>query len=355
MRHLSLGGFDCSFCGDQHARSCEICPATGRPLDQAHKMGGTVLAGRVRVGEVLAEGGMGVVYRGREKGSREPVAIKFLSTAGLSSREAYDRFLQEARIASRIDHRGIVRTRLLGITQDGTPYMVMDLLRGEDLASRLRRDGRLELDEAIDVIEQVLEALRVVHQAGIVHRDLKPENIFLEERASGQVVVKILDFGVSRLLGQAGSVDRLTEAGRVYGTPHYASPEAARGAADIDHRADVYACGVLLFEMLTGRPPFDSESMARLMVDVITAAPPDPRALRPDVPPALSAVIARCLEKEPADRFQSAGWMLRALRGVGRAGGKALRRSSPSAYRIIRPEGRDAVTRLTPGDRGTGR
>jgi serine/threonine-protein kinase len=301
-------------------------------------MGGTVLAGSYRVREILAEGGMGVVYRGEHTRSAGAVAIKFLGSGGLSSREAYDRFLQEARLAASVDHAGIIKTFDLGITQGGTPYMVMEHLEGQDLG-RVLAERRLGLSEAVDVAEQILEALRAVHSAGIVHRDLKPGNVFIARQSGGESIVKILDFGVSRLMTGGDAVDRLTEAGRLYGTPHYASPEAARGSLELDHRADLYAVGVLLYEMLCGRPPFDAPSAARLLVDIVTSTPPDPASIREEIPEALAGVIMHGLEKEPSRRFQSAGWMLRALRSARRSlPGRAVGRDA-GTYSIVRPRG----------------
>lgn len=357
LRHLSLGHFDCSHCGDAHPRSIETCPRTGHRLDPARKMGGSVLAANYRVGRIIAAGGMGVIYRGVDTRSAEPVAIKFLSTEGTSSREAYDRFLREARLAGSIEHPGIVRTHLLGITQGGTPYIVMELLEGMDLERRIVRAGRLPVDEAVYVATRLLEALQVVHAAGIVHRDLKPGNVFLAREGTRRYV-KILDFGVSRLVAGEGEAERLTQAGRVYGTPHYASPEAARGRMDLDHRADLYAVGVMLFEMLCGRLPFDSTNVVDLLVDVVSRAPPDPATLRHDVPASLGRVILRGLAKEPAGRYQSAGWMLRALRAAARDRPDVSRTSngrvpSSSTYRIIGPPPEGATTRVTlKGGRG---
>ncbi len=313
MRHLSLGNFTCPFCSEPHARSEERCPRTGEALSIVHKMGGTVLERTYSIKEVLAEGGMGIVYRGEQRRIDRTVAVKFLNIQACETLESYERFMREARIAASIDHPSIVEVFDLGTTQGGIPYIVMEFLRGQDLSRRIRQVSRLDVSEAVSITEQILEALQAVHSAGIVHRDLKPENVFLALQSGGSSIVKILDFGVSRLIVDEG-VKRITEAGKVYGTPHYVSPEQACGDRDADHRSDLYSVTVMLYEMLVGDPPFDSVSPARLIVDIATAPAPNPLERRPDIPPAIAGFILRGMEKDPLGRFQSAQEMVRALR-----------------------------------------
>jgi serine/threonine-protein kinase len=314
-------------------------------------MGGNILDGTYRVGDVLAEGGMGVVYRGEHRQSGQSAAIKFLSREGISDRVAYDRFLQEARLAARIEHRGIIKVYSLGITQGGIPFIVMELLEGQDLDGRLDAVGHLEIEEAVKVTEQILEALAAVHASHVIHRDLKPGNVFLARQPGGEALVKLLDFGVCMLLDTQDVASRLTGAGYVLGTPYYVSPEAVRDGANPDHRSDLYSTGVLLFEMLTGRPPFDSENLQRLLVNVATRPPPDPRMFVPDLPASLAELILRSLEKRPDRRYQSAESMLGALRDSVDVGSGSLRdtstlkarRSSSSMYSIISPRGGSAT------------
>jgi serine/threonine protein kinase len=313
MRHLSLGSFTCPFCKEQHVRSTESCPRTGEKLAVAHKMGGTVLDRKYSIKEVIAEGGMGVVYRGEQKRIDRTVAVKFLNVQECETLESYERFMREARMAASIDHPSIVEVFDLGATQGGVPYIVMEYLKGLDLASHIRQNGQLGVGESVAITEQILEALQAVHTSGIVHRDLKPENVFLARQSGGSYIVKLLDFGVSRLVGD-DTVQRITEAGKVYGTPHYVSPEQACGDRDADHRSDLYSVTVLLYEMLVGSPPFDSVSPARLIIDIATAAPPNPLEMRSDIPPPLAGFILHGLEKDPAGRFQSAQAMVKALR-----------------------------------------
>ena len=313
MRHLALGSFTCPFCSEQHVRSTESCPRTGEALAVVHKMGGTVLERKYSIKEVIAEGGMGVVYRGEQKRIDRTVAVKFLNIQQCETLESYERFMREARLAASVDHPSIVEVFDLGATQGGVPYIVMEYLRGKDLSRRIMQSVRLDVGEAVAISEQILEALQAVHYAGIVHRDLKPENVFLARQTGGSSIVKILDFGVSRLVND-DTVHRITEAGKVYGTPHYVSPEQACGDRDVDHRSDLYTATVLLYEMLVGQPPFDSSSSGRLIVDIATAPPPNPLEKRPDIPPAIAGFILRGMEKDPGGRFQSAQEMVKALR-----------------------------------------
>lgn len=343
MRYQVLGQFICPHCGKPHQRSVEFCSYTGETLSVVQKLGGTVLEGRYRIGEVIAEGGMGIVYRGQQKKIDRPVAVKFLNPDVCSSPETYERFVQEARLAARVEHPGTVKIIDLGTTQEGIPYIVMEYLRGHDLASRISSQGQLHLTEALTIMEQLLGVLAAVHTVGIVHRDLKPENVFLQQQSGGSTALKILDFGVSRLVGVQGRSGRITEAGRVYGTPQYVSPEQARGRLDVDHRSDLYSAAVMLFEMLMGVPPFMADSPVGLLLDIISTPPPNPLELRNDIPPALAGIIIRGLEKDPADRFQSAQEMQAALklaRKVERYRKPRPRRKTPTSagtYKIIGP------------------
>ncbi|MBW2260875.1 MAG: serine/threonine protein kinase [Deltaproteobacteria bacterium] len=314
MRHLSLGSFTCPFCNELHPRSVTSCPRTGEVLAIAHKMGGTVLDRKYSIKDVLAEGGMGVVYRGEQKRIERTVAVKFLNIQACDTLESYERFMREAKIAASVDHPSVVEVFDLGATQGGVPYIVMEYLRGQDLSSRIREAVQLDVSEAVSITEQILEALQAVHSAGIVHRDLKPENVFIARQSGGSSIVKILDFGVSRLIRDDDEVKRITEAGKVYGTPHYVSPEQACGDRDADHRSDLYSVAVLLYEMLVGAPPFDSVSPAKLIVDIATAPAPNPLERRSDIPPAIAGFILRGMEKDRTNRFQFAKEMLRALR-----------------------------------------
>lgn len=348
MKYFSLGEFICPGCDQPHPTDVELCPATGQVLDAVHKMGGRLLDGRYRVREVVAEGGMGVIYRCEHRSMGSAMAVKFLSVAGLESREAYDRFLQEARLAAQVQHPGIVKTFDLGITQSGIPYIVMELLVGEDLGTRLETHGSLEIREALDITRMILEALAAVHAAGILHRDLKPENVFLARQSGGDEIVKILDFGISRLLAGQDVCGPGGQEHRVYGTPLYMSPEQIRADERVDDRADLWAVGVILYEMLTGRTPFQAAGLEELMGKVLRDRVQDPARLRPGLDPRLSALILRSLSKDVRARFGSAQAMLEALMALGGGEDETDQRESSrtgsqetsdrsSQYRIIRP------------------
>ena len=270
--------------------------------------------GNYRVVAELGKGGMGVVYRAEHVQLGRPAALKMLLPQFSSDAAIVQRFFNEARAASGIDHPGIVEIYDFGTHTDGCAYIVMALLKGESLEHRLV-SGPLSPQDGATIIAQVAAALSAAHQRGIVHRDLKPDNIFLvpNELIAGGLQVKILDFGIAKLADEKTAGFK-TQTGAMMGTPAYMSPEQCMGKADLDHRTDIYSLGCILFQVLCGRPPFTSEQGTGMLIAAhIRDAAPDPRTVNPAVPPALAAIIMRCLEKEPAARFQSAGELRNAL------------------------------------------
>ena len=241
------------------------------------------------------------------------------------------RFAREARAASDIASPHIVHV-LDGGTEGGCPYLVMELLRGEDLGDRLRRLRHLLLDDALEIVEQLLVGLVAAHGKGIVHRDLKPENILIVPRDtmqpgdrtswSGVEHVKIVDFGMSKLDRPTGTTRplKLTRKDVILGTPLYMSPEQARSSADVDARSDLFSVGSILFECLTGRPPFTGETYEAVLLRICTEDAPDVRRWAPEVPDSLARLLSKSLERDPASRFASADQMLAALRSIGRVG-----------------------------------
>lgn len=309
--------FLCIYCKKEHDFDSEICPETDKLLTPIHKLSGTELEGKYKIHEIIGEGGMGVIYESEHMAIGKKLAIKFLNPELRQSIEAYERFKREARASAIIAHKNIVDVIDIGETIEGIPYIIMEFLSGQDLGRRITDWRRIPLDESRNVLIQVLEALAAVHSCGVVHRDLKPENVFLARQSGGSEIVKVLDFGISRLTrGEDRGKLRLTKAGYVYGTPNYIAPEQAEGKADIDHRSDLYSAGMILYEMVTGQLPFTGESYGKLLVDIITKPIPDPRNFFPDLPISIVSFLNLSLEKNPNERFQSAQEMLREMKSI---------------------------------------
>ncbi|PRP93852.1 Serine/threonine-protein kinase PknB [Enhygromyxa salina] len=267
---------------------------------------GAVLHDRYEVQSLLGSGGMGAVFRARHTGLERDVAIKVLRPELGRDSSVAKRFEREATSASRLDHPNCVRVTDFGTTEDGTTYLVMELLEGSELEARL---GRPWAPEAmIETAKQMLCGLEHAHHFGIIHRDLKPENVFLTTDFRGEELVKLVDFGIAKLLDEQG-VEKLTRQGIVFGTPRYMAPEQAAGGK-IDARSDLYAAGLIFYEMLAGRPPFEADEPAQLLRMQIMAPPPP---LPESVPAALAGVVDKLLEKSKADRYASAREVIDAL------------------------------------------
>jgi serine/threonine-protein kinase len=290
--------------------------------------------GNYRIVGELGRGGMGMVYRAEHIQLGRPAALKMLLPALSSDPGIVQRFFNEARAASAIDHPGIVEVYDFGTHTDGSAYIVMALLKGETLSNRLDR-GALAPLEGASLMVQVLSALSAAHARGIVHRDLKPDNIFLvpNELMAGGTQAKLLDFGIAKL-GDDKAAGVKTQTGMMIGTPAYMSPEQCMGLPDLDHRTDLYSAGCILFHILCGRPPFMSEHGTGMIIAAqMRDAPPDPRSLNPSIPPPLAAIVLRCLEKDPAARYQTATELKNALVTAG-AHGTVSRppMSTPDSY-----------------------
>ncbi|MFT5358535.1 MAG: serine/threonine protein kinase [Polyangiales bacterium] len=268
---------------------------------------GTLLAERYRITRLAGEGGMGRVYLGLHEGIGRRVAIKVLLREMTDHPGLVERFEQEARAATACGSEHIIDVFDMGRLDDDTPYMVMEFLEGEDLGQLLDREGAQTTGRVARIMQQACDGLEVAHTAGIVHRDLKPENIYLLQRKKKADFVKILDFGISKITEHAAGFNKhLTQTGVTVGTPLYMSPEQAQGLKTMDHRTDIYSLGVILYEALTGDPPFDADSFALLMVKIVTGDTPDVRIRRPDVPEGLAHIISKCLNKSPDLRFHTA-------------------------------------------------
>ena len=280
-----------------------VCPVDGTRLVPAPGIEGRVLGDRYRIISRLGQGGMGSVYLAEHVTLGKRMAVKVLRPEYSRDEELLDRFQHEARAASQIGQENIVEVFDFGHTPEGEAYFVMEALDGESLARVLHRDGPMPVARALPIFLQICRALGAAHQRGIVHRDLKPENVFVLRRTDGTDFVKVIDFGIAKGPG-APNAKRLTRAGSIIGTPEYMSPEQA-SATSIDQRSDVYAFGVLAYETLTGRLPFDGETPLATLMKHQSDAPLPPRQLRPELPPEVEEVVLRALVKRPEGRQQS--------------------------------------------------
>lgn len=314
---------------------------------------GDLVDGKYRIIRTIGEGGWGVVFEGENIRTFKRVAIKVLRPHSGLTKDIIQRFEREAQAAGRIGSEHIVEVYDLGSLEDGTHYMVMELLTGEELSSRLKV-GPLEGVSVARFTLQLLDGLKAAHEAGILHRDLKPENLFLVPTRTGEEFVKILDFGISKFNAN-GPQHNATMTGAVLGSPCYMAPEQARGLKQVDPRTDLYAVGTLMFESLTGRVPFTGDNFNDLMFKIVLAPRPDPREIRPEVDPTLALIVVKAMAIDPKDRYQSADAFSAALtdwlgtQGVTSVRPPELKRvmsGTPRTSREMRltPDGRPSTT-----------
>ena len=297
--------------GGAPTQRIETVPTAVRAVGGEQLRPGAGFAGRYEVKEILGAGGMGVVYRAFDRELQEPVAIKTLKPEAIAGGPAaLDRFKQEIRLARRIAHRNVVRTHDLG-EQNGMYYLTMEYVEGTSLKQLIMSRGNLPLSVTLTVGKQVCRALEVAHAEGVIHRDIKPQNIVVEP--SG--FLKVMDFGIARLANPPKGKG-LTEAGTSIGTPDYMSPEQLAGG-ELDARSDLYAVGVVLFECLTGRVPFEADTTWALVAKHLEEQPPDPRSFNGEVPESLAVVVLKAMAKKPADRYATAAAMHDALALIG--------------------------------------
>jgi serine/threonine-protein kinase len=296
---------------------------------------GTVLADRYRILRKLGEGGMGSVYLAEHTTINKRLAIKVLSPEYSHKQDLVERFLQEARAASMIEQENVVEITDFGSTPGGSVFFVMEYLHGEDLADTIEKTGPLPWSRVKPIIIQICDALAAAHEAGIIHRDMKPENCYRIRRRQNDDFIKVLDFGIAKVTSEEGEGGRgLTRTGMIFGTPEYMSPEQAKGER-VDVRVDVYAVGVIMFELLTGRVPFTADTFMGILTKHMFEAPPAPSTVAPDadIPPEVEAIILKALQKDREYRFQSMREMAAAVRVVG-SGGAAV---SVVAEQVTRP------------------
>src|SRR5262245_32071166 len=274
---------------------------------------GDVLAGKYRVDKILGIGGMGMVVAATHLELDQRVALKFMLPGAAESPETAARFLREARAAGRLNSDHVCRMVDLGRFDSGAPYIVMEYLQGESLAAMLRRRGPLRVSDAVDYILQAIEGLAEAHAHGIVHRDLKPDNLFVHRRNDGGTVLKVLDFGISKISLHGVS----TRTGDIMGSPAYMAPEQMESTRSVDQRADVWSLGVVLYQLLAGRAPFHGDNLPLLCMHVVNDDPEPMSAVRGDLPDGLEDVVMRCLQKEPDQRYPDVGELARALAPFG--------------------------------------
>jgi serine/threonine protein kinase len=291
-----------------------------------------VLADKYRIERELGRGGMGIVLAATHLQLEERVAIKFLLPELAHDPALVARFLREGRAAIKIRSEHVVRVRDVATLPGGTPYLVMEYLQGKNFEELLEEQGRISPELAVDHVLQATEALAEAHALGMVHRDLKPANLFLVHRADGSPCVKVLDFGIMKAT-DAVSLDS-TNSSIVVGSPRYMSPEQMRATRALDARADIWALGVILHELITGVAPFDGETMPDLLAAILQNPAPTLRQHRPDAPHGLEAIVARCLEKDPAARYADVAELTEALAPFGSA---MARVSADRVSRVIRP------------------
>jgi serine/threonine-protein kinase len=281
---------------------------------------GDVLLGKFRVERTLGRGGMGVVVAARHERLGTRVALKLLQQRMVEDPTATSRFLREAQAAAQLRGEHVARVTDVGVLESGAPYMVMEYLEGRDLGALVHEQGPLDLADAAEYVAQACEALVEAHALGIVHRDIKPSNLFLTRDLDGRPCIKVLDFGVSKLIEasgeQAGGDLRMTDTFTLLGSPVYMAPEQMRAARNADARSDLWSMGVTLYELVTGRLPFEAGTMIDLALKVANEQVPPPRMHRSTVTRSLEAVILRCLEKDPASRWGEARQLRDALRSL---------------------------------------
>ena len=344
----------CPHCGLQHPIEMVACPTTKKPMERGASglpklrfgmdrlddddtrqgeqpkasvrkpvmtgpgaLVGATLDDKYLIKSVLGAGGMGTVYDAENIRLGRPVAIKvFMRNASDPAGEK--RFLIEARATGSINHPHICQIYDFGTT-NGAPYIVMEKLVGETLSVRIAREGTLPIAEACTLIADVADGLGAAHEQNIVHRDVKPDNVFLA-KIGGEIVVKLVDFGIAKNIRPNVTMETLTEVGTIVGTPDYMAPEQAAGTRDHDARVDIYACGVMLYEILTGRRPFASKNTYELLRLIIAAFPTPPRTHRPEIPPDLERVVLVAMRKDKNERFPTARALSQALREIAKSG-----------------------------------
>jgi serine/threonine-protein kinase len=305
---------------EAHHSTASADPPSPRP--QRKSRIGEVIGDRYEVLRVIGEGGMGVVYEVRHRAIGRHFAMKFLHVDMASRRSIVGRFRREAEAAAGLQSENVVAIVDFATCEDGSPYLVMEYLEGEDLAKALKRTGPMPVGRALEIVAQVCRGLRVAHRRGVVHRDLKPENLFLHTDPDRDEIVKILDFGIAKLVSEV-QAETKTQSGLTLGTPFYMSPEQARGDTTIDERTDVYALGVILYELLTGEKPHPGSNATAVLFHLLKQEPVRVESLRSGLPAGLGDVVHRAFAFDVEERFRSVADLETALAPYRDEGGSA--------------------------------
>ncbi|MBS2031674.1 MAG: protein kinase [Deltaproteobacteria bacterium] len=350
----------CAACGSDAGDIAKFCPSCGATVVRGNAGSGDpfigrTIAGKFRIESLLGEGGMGMVYKATQVNLGKTIVLKVLRPSLVSDERTVQRFQREARAASRLNHANSIGIIDFGQSpDDGSMYIAMEYCNGHDLHHILSREWPLDEGRIIRIMSQVLSALAEAHAHGVIHRDLKPENIMIEQRRGEPDFVKVLDFGIAKITDTTGEEGQaLTRAGFVCGTPEYMSPEQARGA-QIDHRSDLYAVGVIIYQLVTGLLPFDSESAVGFATAHLTQDVPPIRKRRPEArcSPQLERLVMRALSKDPAQRPQNADDFRDSLLSLAPGAPAETETSAPSADRT-RVIGKEEWTDQTPADSST--
>jgi serine/threonine protein kinase/formylglycine-generating enzyme required for sulfatase activity len=327
-------GMQCPVCHRLFEAGAKHCPHDGTILEPADTLVGTVLSKTYKLERLLGKGGMGQVYLATHVRLNKKYAVKVLRPEYNQDREALTRFEREAQTAGGLGHVNILDVVDFNQTEAGLFYIVTEYLAGQSLGQAVAQTGQLSLERAIPIFHQLCRALAVAHENEIVHRDLKPENVFLINAFDTEDFVKVLDFGISKVKTAEA---HLTQSGQIIGTPYFMSPEQAEGKLDLDHRSDIYSLGAMMYQVLTGRYPFEAESFQSVLVKVLMEDPPRPRLYRPDLPQDVEDVIVKAMARDPAQRYQSMQELDQAIVALWRshfAGRSALHQALPGSSAV---------------------
>src|SRR5215831_17750511 len=311
----------CPVCGKEYSDTSTLCPIDASVLERTgDPLLGQTLAGKYHIEKLIKRGGMGAVYKGKHVLIDKTVAVKVLRAALALDDDVVRRFSREAKAASRISHPHAVSVTDFGESENGVVFLVMEYLDGRTLKEVIKSEGPMQLARVVEILRQVAGALDAAHEQGVVHRDLKSDNIMLSKTNGGEWA-KVLDFGIAKIQQSDAPDADITAANLVIGTPQYMSPEQCSQSAVIDARSDIYSFGIILYEMLAGQPPFAGESPTVIMMKQVQEPPPSILQTRPELPVTVASLIEKALAKQPADRYQTAGDLSKALTAI--AGGQS--------------------------------